>query len=148
MKIEEAKEKYPTYFKKKSIVNKFNARRVDLDGMSFHSASEGSYYLELKLQQRAGLFKSFDCQVKEEFYAYGKHICNYYVDFLVHHHDGVKEYIEHKSSGTVTEVWRRNWKLLLAKYDKEISRGEIRCTINWYKAPYKYRPKGSKVIHS
>lgn len=132
MTAEEANRKLGTNFKitKK---NKFNAKKTAIGDMKFDSESEGNFYAELMLQVRAGLIKSVECQVKEELFAYGKHICNYYCDFLVIHNNGVKEYLEHKSQGTVTQLWRFKWKMLEAKYSKEISRGEVICNINWYK---------------
>lgn len=121
---------YPTYFKK-SKRNKYGAKKVIIGSRKFDSASEGSLYAELALQLKAGLIQGLETQVKEEMWAYGKLIFNYYVDFIVYHNDGTREYIEHK--GMATDLWRAKWKFLLAKYDKEISRGEVKCSINWYR---------------
>ncbi len=140
MKVDEFKKKYPTYFKKRNT-NKYKAKKTELDNIIFDSKSEGDYYLELKLQQQAGLIESFECQVKESLEAYDKHIFNYFVDFLVYHNDGTKEYIEHK--GMSTDLWRAKWKMLEAKYDKEIKRGEIKCSINWNKS-HRIKPKKAK----
>lgn len=144
MKIEEFRKKYPTQFKFKST-NKYNAKQVKLDGYNFHSKSEGDYYYDLKMQKIGGLIKDFECQVKESLEAYGKHIFNYYVDFLVYHNNGTKEFIEHK--GISTDLWKAKWKMLLAKYDKEIKTGEVICSINWNKG-YKMASKGTKKLGS
>jgi len=141
MKVDEFRKKYPTYFKSKA--NKFHAKSVKLDGMNFHSTSEGDYYLQLKLQKQQGLISDFECQVKESLESYGKHIFNYYVDFLVYHTNGTKEYIEHK--GISTDLWRAKWSMLLAKYDKDIKRGKVICSINWNKG-YKMASKGTKKL--
>ena len=69
-------------------------------------------------------------QVKEEMWAYGKHICDYYVDFKVYHNDGSIEFIEHKSQGTVTSAWRIKYKLLQAKYSEDKN---VKISTNWYK---------------
>jgi len=128
----EFNKKYGSIFKTPPVKsNKFNARKVIIGEKKFDSKSEGDYYVDLELQVKAGLIKSIETQVREEFWAYGKHICNYYVDFLVYHNDGTREFIEHK--GMATPLWRVKWKLLLAKYDNEISKGEVKCSINWYR---------------
>lgn len=127
------KEQFLTYFKKPKKKNKFSAKRIILDGKKFDSKSEGELYAELMLQQRAGLIESIECQSKEELWAYGHNIGNYYVDFKIRHLDGKIEYIEHKSKGTETALWRWKWKMLLAKYHDQIERGEVVCNINWYK---------------
>ena len=132
---------YPTFFKKPKG-NKFGAKKTLLDGKTFDSQSEGGLYAELKLQERAGLIKGFDTQVKEELYAYGQPICNYYVDFLVYHNDGSREYIEHK--GKATDAWAIKWKMLTAKYKDS---KDVKCSINWYqsknqfKNKFQYKPK-------
>jgi len=136
MKVEEFRKKYPTYFKKRNNGNKYKAKQALIDGMKFDSQSEGDYYLQLKLQQQAGLIKSFETQVKEELYAYEVHIGNYYVDFKIIHNDDSIEFLEHK--GMATDLWRWKYKMLEAKYKNDPN---VKCTINWYKAPYKYKVK-------
>jgi hypothetical protein len=130
--VKEYKEKYEhkTFFKK----NKYNAKKVLLDGMKFDSISEGDFYLELLQQKNCGLIKEIQCQAKEEFYIYDKFICNYYVDFKIEHNDGTIEYIEHK--GMATDLWKMKWKMLLAKYSDEIKDGKVICTINWYRQKF------------
>jgi hypothetical protein len=132
MTISEANKKFGSIFKEeKKKGNKYNAKKVLLDGKKFDSASEGDYYAELKFQEKAGLIKGIETQVKESFYAYGKFICNYYVDFKIYHNDGTEEFIEHK--GMATPLWRLKWKLLLAKYEQEIRDKKVICSINWYR---------------
>lgn len=94
------------------------------------SDSEGDLYGQLCKQEKEGIIEGFDTQVKEELFAYGKHICNYYVDFKVYHRDGSAEYIEHKSTATSTEAWRMKFAMLQAKYSDDKN---IKCSINWYK---------------
>lgn len=127
---------YQTMFKPQKR-NKFNAKKVYIDGHKFDSASEGELYVELKLQQEKGLIKSFKQQWKEELWAYGKHIMNYYVDFRIEHNDGTIEFLEHK--GMSTELWKKKWQMLLAKYDNEIKKGKFVCNVNWYKQKYNYK---------
>jgi len=127
---------YQTMFKPQKR-NKFNAKKAYIDGKKFDSASEGELYAELKLQQEQGLIKDFKQQWKEELWAYGKHIMNYYVDFRIEHNDGKIEFLEHK--GMTTELWKKKWQMLLAKYDKEIKDGKIICNVNWYRQKYDYK---------
>lgn len=126
---------YPDYFKK-TRPNKFGAKKVNLDGKKFDSQSEGQLYSELKLQEKAGLIQSFEQQVREELWAYGEHICDYYVDFLVYHNDGTREYIEHK--GKPSKDWVIKWKMLVAKYAEDKT---VKCSINWYQSPNQFKKK-------
>jgi len=104
--------------------NKFNARKAWADDIQFDSTAERDYYLILKKKLSNNEFKSFEMQVVEElmpkFKYRGKGIrsLKYKCDFLITHHDGVKEYIDVK--GKITEVFRIKWKLLQNKYkDRE-----------------------------
>ena len=123
--------------------NKFNAKKtvVKVNGNehSYMSAGEGKYAKELEYQARQGLIKGFEEQVREKLYSNGNWITDYLVDFLVYHNDGTKEFIEYK--GKPTDAWQIKWRMLLAKYKDEISRGEIRCSIAWHKEPYKFKLK-------
>ena len=136
----EFNKKYGSYFKEKKG-NKYNARKMELDGKKFDSMSEADFYSELKLQERQGIIAAVETQVKESFYLNETFICDYYVDFLITHNDGTREFIEHKSSGTVTPAWRIKWKLLQAKY---IDDPKVKCTINWYKPKYRYKSSLTK----
>jgi hypothetical protein len=134
METIEAKE-FKTYFKQKK--NKYNAKKCTIRNENFDSISEGEYWLGLMEQKENGLIKEVQRQVKESLKGEnGTHIFNYYVDFLVIHNNGVREYIEHK--GISTDLFKAKWKMLLDKYKKEIEKGEIICNINWYKSKYKY----------
>jgi len=68
-------------------------------------------------------FKKWDRQHKIELRAYNKHICNYYIDFVITHHDGTLEYIEVK--GFETNTWRMKWKLTKAKLEAEEPRNKL-----------------------
>ena len=45
----------------------------------------------------------------------GQHITNYYIDFIIFHNDGSKEYVETK--GYPTDLWRIKWAILEATFD-------------------------------
>lgn len=70
---------------------------------------------ELELLKKAGEIKDFQEQVKIPIEVNGYHICNYFIDFVIHHNDGSTEYLETK--GFSTPVWKLKWKLFEALYD-------------------------------
>ena len=63
---------------------------------------------------------SFDRQVKVSLDINGKHIANYYMDFLVHFADGREEWWEIK--GYETNEWKLKAKLFQALYPDRIYR--------------------------
>jgi len=100
---------YWNQYKKK---NKYNAVRTQYNGINYHSKFEAKVAEDLDWRIKAGEIKSWDRQVKISLDAYGRHICNYYIDFIAWHPDGTKEYIEVK--GFQTEIWRLKWKIFEA----------------------------------
>jgi hypothetical protein len=142
MTPEEANAKFGSMYKTEKK-NKFNATKavVKVNGneRTYMSAGEGRYAKELEYQQRQGLIQCFEQQVREKLYSNGNWITDYLVDFLVYHNDGTKEFIEYK--GKSTDLWQVKWRMLLAKYKKEITRGEVKCSIAWHKEPYKFKLK-------
>lgn len=44
------------------MANKYNAKKVTIDGIVFASRAEGSYYQYLKMMQATGKIKSFEMQ--------------------------------------------------------------------------------------
>ncbi|MFH1052775.1 MAG: DUF1064 domain-containing protein [bacterium] len=135
MSAKEYNKKYGSLFKEQRG-NKYHNKKVEIDDKVFDSQSEGQFYYELKLQERQGLIKGFDTQVKESFYLNGRFICDYFVDFKIYHLDGHTEFLEHK--GKATADWRIKFKLLQAKYADDPN---VICTVNYYKAKYKYKLK-------
>lgn len=103
---------------------------VEYKGAKYASKKEQQKAWELDCLLKAGEIKSWERQVREELRGInGSKICDYYVDFVVYHNNGLKEYIEIKSPITMTEVWRLKWKLLEDKYKYEISRDEIKLSV-------------------
>jgi len=102
------------YFQKQ---NKYGAVKQTYNGYSYHSKKEAAYAMELDLRVKAKDILKWDRQVKIEIRAFDKHICNYYIDFVITHTDGLLEYIEVK--GFETAVWRLKWKLTNAMFEKE-----------------------------
>lgn len=92
--------------------SKYRNVATTTDGIRYHSKKEAKYAQDLEFRKKAGLIKSWERQVRIELYAYGKHICNYYMDFVIYHNDGTVEYVEIK--GYETDVWKIKWKLFEA----------------------------------
>lgn len=89
----------------------------DFAGITYHSKKEAKYARDLEVRRKAGEIEKWERQVKVELYAWGCHICNYYVDFRVTYPDGDIEYVEVK--GFETDVWRLKWKLFEAQMRAE-----------------------------
>lgn len=126
----EYNQKYGSIFKPEKGGSKYNNKKTIIDEKKFDSQSEGQLYFDLKMQERQGLIQEVKTQAKEELWAYGVHIADYYVDFLVIHNDGTREFIEHKSTGTVSKSWRIKYKMLEAKYKDDKN---VKISTNWYK---------------
>ena len=97
--------------------SKYGAKKQEFNGVSYHSKKEAGYASDLHFRHTAGEIKDWERQVKVSLDVNGYHIANYYVDFLIHHNDGRKEYVEVK--GFETPEWRLKWKLFEALYSKE-----------------------------
>lgn len=89
--------------------NKYGAKSSTYDGIQYHSKLEAKYASDLDLLKKAGEIKDWERQLKISLDVNGYHIANYYIDFVIHHNNGTKEYVEVK--GFETEVWRLKWKL-------------------------------------
>lgn len=130
MSVAEFNKKYGSFFKEpKKGKNKFNAVKIEIGDKKFDSTSEGNLFYELELQKKQGLIKDIECQAKEELWAYGVHICDYYVDFKIIKNDNTIEFIEHKSPATATSSWRIKHKMLEAKYKDDKN---VEISINLY----------------
>ena len=64
--------------------------------------------MDLDVLLKAGEIKAWERQVRVPLVVNGRKIANYYVDFLIHHLDGKKEYLEVK--GVELPLWRQKWK--------------------------------------
>lgn len=96
--------------------SKYGNKTTYYNGYNYHSKFEANYAQELDLRLKAGEIKSWQRQVKMSLDVNGKHICNYYIDFLVIHSDDEREYVEVK--GFATDLWRIKWRLLEALIDE------------------------------
>lgn len=86
------------------------------NGNYYHSIFEARYAAGLDYSLRSGEIKSWERQVKLDLKVNGIHITNYYIDFIVHHLDGSREYVECK--GAETKDWILKWRLLEAIFEQ------------------------------
>lgn len=92
------------------VRHKFNAKKTEVDGITFASKKEAAYYQTLRLRQKAGEVLGFFRQVPIDLP--GGII--YRMDFLVFYTDGSCEGIEIK--GHETPEWKLKYKLLQEFY--------------------------------
>lgn len=89
-----------------------NAKKQEYNGFRYDSGFEASYAAELDLRIKAKDIKSYDRQVNLDLVVNGYRVCQYRIDFVIHHNDGNIEYVETK--GYQTDVWKLKWKLFEA----------------------------------
>ncbi len=75
--------------KEKAPRSKYNAKKIEIDGIMFDSIMEGKRYQELTILQRIGEISDMRMQVKYELKVNGILICKYYADF-VYYQGGVE----------------------------------------------------------
>ena len=97
---------------KKRKKNKFNAEQTIYGGKRFDSKYESQVAQELDWMLQGGEIQSYETQVKIPLIVNGKLITNHYMDFVVTHNDGTKEYVEAK--GHENAVWKLKRNLFLA----------------------------------
>lgn len=108
-----------------SLVSKYKAKKVTVNGIVFDSSVEAEYYeLLLKFKDK-GYVKEIECQpvlnLNESFEYFGKkrRRTDYKLDFRVVYHDDVEVYIDIKGMATTTAKMKRKW--AESKYpDKQI----------------------------
>lgn len=98
--------------------NKYNAKKVWVDGYKFHSKAEARRYLELKLLLRAGAIRNLELQKKFELIPRqdGERAVNYYADFYYEEaFQGGWRAVCEDVKGMKTDVYKLKKKLLLYK---------------------------------
>lgn len=94
-------------------MSKYNNKKTIMDGITFDSQHEASYYRQLTLLQRAGVIKQFELQPVYELqpgYKRGKkkiQPITYKADFLVTYSDGRQEIIDCKGMRTPTYILKK-----------------------------------------
>lgn len=99
---------------------KYKNQSTEHNGIQYHSKKEAGYAAELDLRQKVGDIVSWERQVRIPLDVNGKHIADYFIDFVVHYPVSSRhtsEYVEVK--GFETEVWRLKWKIFCALYEND-----------------------------
>ena len=94
--------------------HKFNAKKMELDGIKFDSQKEGIYYLDLKLRKAAGEIVFFLRQVPLDLLGGVK----YRIDFQEFHSDGTVHFVDVKGMRTPGYIAKK--KMVEAIYPIEI----------------------------
>lgn len=117
--------------------NKYNAKKVTIDGITFDSIDESKYYKYLKKLKAEGRINDFTLQPKYELQPKftnrrGKNILpiHYKADFLVTFPDGTQQVIDVK--GMETADFKLKKKMFEYKYDQSLI---LVCKAPKYLAP-------------
>jgi len=106
--------------------NKFNAKKVVIDGIKFDSIKEGRYYKSLLIQKKAvnpsDRVVDIQTQVRYDIDVNGKRIGFYKLDFHVTYANGRIEYVDVKGlkKGSAYQIFRLKKKLVEAIYNISI----------------------------
>jgi hypothetical protein len=123
----------------KKRANKYNAKKVIYDGITFDSKDEGDFYLYLKEQKKAGAIQDFKLQpefeLQPKFTKKGKTWLpiKYKADFLVFHNDGTTQVIDVK--GFETADFKLKKKMFEYKFPESLT---LICRAPKYLAPRKW----------
>ena len=100
-------------------MSKYNSKITYVGDIKFHSKKEAIRYQELLLMIVADEIKDLRLQVKYSLDVDGKHICNYFADFVYYDYRFSKEIVE-DSKGVRTEGYKLKKKLMKACHNIEI----------------------------
>jgi predicted nuclease of restriction endonuclease-like RecB superfamily len=96
--------------------NKYHNKTQTYNGHHYDSTFEAEYAQSLDYSLKVRNIKKWERQVKLDLRVNGEHITNYYIDFIVTHNDGVREFVEVK--GYETPLWKMKWRILEATFDQ------------------------------
>ena len=102
-------------------MNKYNAKKTELDGITFDSKLEANRYAELKLMERAGVIQQLQLQPKftlqEAFEKDGKkyRAITYIADFMYFDNEK-RQWVVEDAKGVETEVFKIKRKLFEYKF--------------------------------
>jgi hypothetical protein len=103
-------------------LSKYNAQRVEIDGIKFASKREAARYAELKLLQRIGEIVGLECQPRYPLTLNGVKLATYVADFRYKRVASDEIVVEDvKSKPTITDVYRLKKKLMLALHGIELN---------------------------
>lgn len=106
-------------------MNKYNARKVTIDGIAFDSKKEAHRYAELKMLLRGGEIRDLRLQVEYELIPkqVGERACNYIADFVyqdVRTGKTVVEDVKGYKKGAAYNIFAIKRKLMLWRYGIKI----------------------------
>ena len=112
-------------FKNKKIGNKYNAKKTEIDGITFHSRKESVRYSQLKLYEKGGLIKDLRLQVPYDLIP--KLVINgkteraikYVADFVYIDTVNDKEIVE-DVKGMITDIFKIKYRLMKQIYGIDI----------------------------
>lgn len=105
-------------------MRKYKNQKVTIDGITFDSRAEGTYYNYLKILKKSGEIQGFDMQVRFTLMDRFKHPSDdkktvraiaYIPDFVITEKDGSKKVIDVK--GMETQVFKLKAKMFMKRYD-------------------------------
>lgn len=102
-------------------MNKYNAKKAEIDGITFDSKKEARRYAELKLLLRGGEIRDLRLQVEYELIPKqaGERACNYIADFVyqdVRTGETVVEDVKGYKKGAAYNIFAIKRKLMLWRY--------------------------------
>lgn len=106
--------------------NKYNARKIEIDGIKFDSIKEGAFYTKLKTLKHAHELSERVTLIITQFpidvYIKGKHVFTYICDFKCSYADGSWKYFDVKGmkSGSAYAMFRLKKKCCEAQEGIEI----------------------------
>ncbi len=103
------------------IMNKFGAKKTEVDGIVFDSKKEAGRYVELKLLERAGEIRNLELQPSFECVVNDQKICKYNADFAYFEGDKrIVEDVKGYRGGAAFKVYRLKVKLVKALFNVEV----------------------------
>lgn len=106
---------------RRSPANKFGAKKMDVDGITFASKAEARRYSHLKLLVRIGEIEDLELQPKFDLVVNGQKVCGYIADFRYRvSATGATVVEDVKSAPTRTKEYRIKVKLLKALHGVEV----------------------------
>lgn len=99
--------------------NKYNAKRTEVDGITFDSKMESRRYIELKQLEKGGAIRDLELQPRFPFTVNDTLVCTYVADFRYWDVERDQEVIE-DVKGKITREYRIKAKLMKALYGIEV----------------------------
>lgn len=97
-----------------------NIKKIEVDGIIFHSPIEAKRYVDLKQRQSFGELSNLERQVPYKFEEAGRHCFTYLADF-VYTINATGETVVEDVKGMPTDIYRLKKKLIEARFDIVIS---------------------------